>query len=60
MEDIRCTQCNRVLGKKMLIRYGEIKCPRCGAINIIDNRNLTTIPKQPIMNYKLKSATSVN
>lgn len=36
MEDLRCTQCNHLLGKNVDIRYGEFKCPRCKAINIID------------------------
>jgi len=53
MEDIRCSQCGRLLGKKMEIRYGEIKCPRCGAINIFDYRiDLTALDNSA--NFKLK------
>lgn len=36
MVDIRCTQCNRLLAKKFVGRYIEIKCPKCSAINIMD------------------------
>lgn len=36
MEDIICTNCGHCIGKKVVIRYGEFKCPSCGAINIID------------------------
>lgn len=41
-QELRCTQCGKLLGKKMVLRYGEMKCPRCNAINIFDySRNLT-------------------
>lgn len=67
MEDIRCTNCNQLLGKKMVIRYGEIKCPRCKAINIIDRvderpvdirdsiRGLTNDYPKPIMDGRSHS-----
>lgn len=36
MTDVRCTQCNKLLIRKFIGRYAEVKCPRCGAINILD------------------------
>jgi phage FluMu protein Com len=40
MEDIRCTQCGRLLMKNASLRYCEIKCPKCGAVNVIDRWTL--------------------
>jgi phage FluMu protein Com len=37
MMDIRCTQCNRLIGKKVVIRYGEFRCPNCKTINVFDH-----------------------
>jgi len=40
LDDLRCTQCGKLLGRKMDMTYGEIKCPKCGAINIVDYSGL--------------------
>jgi predicted RNA-binding Zn-ribbon protein involved in translation (DUF1610 family) len=31
--NIRCTKCNKLLGKKQESAYVEIKCPRCDELN---------------------------
>ena len=43
MIDIRCTQCGRLLVRNFEGRYAEFKCPKCGAINVVDfgDRGLT-------------------
>lgn len=56
MEDIRCTQCNQLIGKNLIIRYGEFKCPRCKTINVID-RDLTTQKKESIMNQTVTNSS---
>jgi len=42
MIDLRCTRCNHLLGRRMQISYGEIKCPHCGMVNTIDYREVLT------------------
>jgi phage FluMu protein Com len=34
MQEVRCTYCNKLLGK-FTIADGEIKCPRCGTMNAV-------------------------
>lgn len=36
MEDLRCSHCNHLFGKKVVLVYGEFKCTSCGALNIFD------------------------
>ncbi|MEN6388901.1 MAG: Com family DNA-binding transcriptional regulator [Syntrophomonas sp.] len=35
MQEFRCQQCNRLLGKYRQCNTLEIKCPRCGKLNYI-------------------------
>ncbi|MEN6389403.1 MAG: Com family DNA-binding transcriptional regulator [Syntrophomonas sp.] len=35
MRDLRCKNCHRLLGRYLECEKLEIKCPRCGAINIV-------------------------
>ncbi|WP_418419396.1 Com family DNA-binding transcriptional regulator [Blautia sp.] len=37
MEKIKCNKCGRTLMKADVVK-GEIKCPRCGAINKLNFR----------------------
>ncbi len=37
MEEVRCKKCNRLLGKGVPGNM-EVKCPRCGMINIFNNK----------------------
>lgn len=41
MTDLRCTTCDYLFGKNVIIRYGEMKCPKCKSINIFDYQDLT-------------------
>jgi predicted Zn-ribbon and HTH transcriptional regulator len=38
MSDIRCKKCNRLLMKGTLLKI-EIKCPKCGLIQKIEEKN---------------------
>jgi phage FluMu protein Com len=35
MKDLRCKNCHRLLGRYQDCEKLEIKCPRCGTINIV-------------------------
>lgn len=35
MKDLRCNKCHRLLGRYQECEKLEIKCPRCGTINIV-------------------------
>lgn len=37
MRDVRCKCCHRLLGRYQDCEKLEIKCPRCGAINLVVN-----------------------
>lgn len=37
MRDLRCKNCRRLLGRYQECEKLEIKCPRCGTINIVVN-----------------------
>lgn len=34
LKEVRCESCNRLLGK--LNGHAEIKCPKCGKLNVIN------------------------
>lgn len=35
MRDLRCKKCHRLLGRYQDCEKLEIKCPRCGTVNIV-------------------------
>lgn len=35
LEEIRCKQCNKLLAKENMKGVLEIKCARCGSVNVI-------------------------
>jgi len=37
MQDLRCEKCNKLLGKYYECKKLEIKCPRCGANNYLQD-----------------------
>jgi len=38
MDEIRCGHCSRLLAKAGLFDQIQIKCPRCGTMNIFNNQ----------------------
>lgn len=46
MDEIRCTQCNRKLARASRYDQIEIKCPRCGHLNMRATSSRPT-PKEP-------------
>lgn len=59
MESIRCPKCNKLLFKANSASV-EIKCPRCGALNVITvlNRNNHESHEPPLSKEKLYEKTN--
>ena len=43
--EIRCGKCNKLLGKGT-VRNFEIKCPRCGVINLLRDETPNSEPPE--------------
>lgn len=40
MKEFRCKKCNKLLGKYLKCQELQIRCPRCGADNLLAKRQM--------------------
>lgn len=58
MQELRCSKCNKLLGKYSECKQLEIKCPRCGLSNLLVNNLICSEEKQRIRLIDAKSERS--
>lgn len=58
MIEFRCKKCNHLLGKELITEGSlQIKCPRCGTFNTLEQRKGGMVDTKPSEGGKLRLKT---